>query len=85
MFVSVDNTVDLLCYLVLQLDLERREAEIRAKREEEERKRLEEALLARQEEERKRLAEEELARIKQVRHFNTAIQTTERLSWWHRE
>lgn len=39
---------------------------MRAKREEEERKRLEEALRARQEEERKRLEEEELARQKQV-------------------
>ncbi|KAM7400621.1 hypothetical protein PAMA_005017 [Pampus argenteus] len=48
-----------------KLDLERREAEMRAKREEEERKRLEEALRARQEEERKRLEEEELARLKQ--------------------
>ncbi|XP_019959307.2 GRB10-interacting GYF protein 2 isoform X2 [Paralichthys olivaceus] len=48
-----------------KLELERREAEMRAKREEEERKRLEEALRARQEEERKRLAEEELARQKQ--------------------
>ncbi|XP_070412201.1 GRB10-interacting GYF protein 2 isoform X6 [Nothobranchius furzeri] len=48
-----------------KLELERREAEIRAKREEEERKRLEEALRARQEEERKRLEEEELARQKQ--------------------
>lgn len=48
--------------------MERREAELRAKREEEEkeRKRLEEVLRARQEEERKRL-EEELARHKQVR------------------
>lgn len=46
--------------------MERREAEMRAKREEEERKRLEEALRARQEEERKRLEEEELARKKQV-------------------
>lgn len=40
---------------------------MRAKREEEERKRLEEALRARQEEEQKRLEEEELARQKQVR------------------
>ncbi|KAM8838182.1 GRB10-interacting GYF protein 2 isoform 1-T1 [Synchiropus picturatus] len=48
-----------------KLELERREAEMRAKREEEERKRLEEALRARQEEERKRLEEEELARKKQ--------------------
>ncbi|XP_054889183.1 GRB10-interacting GYF protein 2 isoform X2 [Poeciliopsis prolifica] len=48
-----------------KLDLERREAELRAKREEEERKRLEETLRARQEEERKRLEEEELARQKQ--------------------
>ncbi|KAM3604099.1 uncharacterized protein V6R79_006295 [Siganus canaliculatus] len=48
-----------------KLDLERREAEMRAKREEEERKRLEEALRARQEEERKRMEEEELARKKQ--------------------
>ncbi|XP_041697844.2 GRB10-interacting GYF protein 2 isoform X3 [Coregonus clupeaformis] len=52
-----------------QLELERREAELRAKREEEEeeeeeRKRLEEALRARQEEERKRV-EDELARHKQ--------------------
>uniref|UniRef100_A0AAQ5YKQ5 GYF domain-containing protein n=1 Tax=Amphiprion ocellaris TaxID=80972 RepID=A0AAQ5YKQ5_AMPOC len=51
-----------------KLELERREAEMRAKREEEERKRLEEALRARQEEERKRLEEEELARQKQRRH-----------------
>lgn len=43
---------------------------MRAKREEEERKRLEEALRARQEEERKRLEEEELARQKQVAHSN---------------
>ncbi|XP_062284647.1 GRB10-interacting GYF protein 2 [Scomber scombrus] len=48
-----------------KLELERREAEMRAKREEEERKRLEEVLRARQEEERKRLEEEELARQKQ--------------------
>lgn len=48
------------------MELERREAEMRAKREEEERKRLDEALRARQEEERKRLEEEELARQKQV-------------------
>uniref|UniRef100_UPI0037E94764 GRB10-interacting GYF protein 2 isoform X3 n=1 Tax=Semicossyphus pulcher TaxID=241346 RepID=UPI0037E94764 len=48
-----------------KLEMERREAEMRAKREEEERKRLEEALRARQEEERKRLEEEELARQKQ--------------------
>ncbi|XP_034090456.1 GRB10-interacting GYF protein 2 isoform X7 [Gymnodraco acuticeps] len=48
-----------------KLELERRDAEMRAKREEEERKRLEEALRARQEEERKCLAEEELARHKQ--------------------
>ncbi|XP_014876808.1 GRB10-interacting GYF protein 2 isoform X1 [Poecilia latipinna] len=48
-----------------KLELERREAELRAKREEEERKRLEEALRARQEEERKRLEEEELVRQKQ--------------------
>ncbi|XP_076601121.1 GRB10-interacting GYF protein 2 isoform X1 [Chaetodon auriga] len=48
-----------------KLELERREAELRAKREEEERKRLEEALRARQEEECKRLEEEELARQKQ--------------------
>ncbi|XP_028328195.1 LOW QUALITY PROTEIN: GRB10-interacting GYF protein 2 [Gouania willdenowi] len=48
-----------------KLELERHEAEIRAKREEEERKRLEEVLRARQEEERKRLEEEELARQKQ--------------------
>ncbi|KAK7945620.1 hypothetical protein WMY93_001348 [Mugilogobius chulae] len=50
---------------VAKLEMERREAELRAKREEEERKRLEEALRARQEEERKRLEEEELARKKQ--------------------
>lgn len=43
---------------------------MRAKREEEERKRLEEALRARQEEERKRLEEEELARQKQVEHLD---------------
>uniref|UniRef100_A0A671R607 PERQ amino acid-rich with GYF domain-containing protein 2 n=1 Tax=Sinocyclocheilus anshuiensis TaxID=1608454 RepID=A0A671R607_9TELE len=49
----------------LKLEMERREAELRAKREEEERKRLEEALRARQEEEQKRLEEEELARRKQ--------------------
>ncbi|KAK2900525.1 hypothetical protein Q8A67_008640 [Cirrhinus molitorella] len=49
----------------LKLEMEKREAELRAKREEEERKRLEEALRARQEEERKRLEEEELARRKQ--------------------
>ncbi|XP_068604992.1 GRB10-interacting GYF protein 2 [Brachionichthys hirsutus] len=48
-----------------KLELERREAEMRAKREEEERKLLEEALRARQEEERRRLKEEELARQKQ--------------------
>lgn len=54
-----------LC-LNMQMELERREVELRAKREEEERKRLEEALRARQEEERKRLEEEELARQKQV-------------------
>uniref|UniRef100_G3PJK6 GYF domain-containing protein n=1 Tax=Gasterosteus aculeatus aculeatus TaxID=481459 RepID=G3PJK6_GASAC len=48
-----------------KVELERRDAEMRAKREEEERKRLEEALRARQEEERKRLEEEELARQKQ--------------------
>ncbi|XP_029686962.1 GRB10-interacting GYF protein 2-like [Takifugu rubripes] len=48
-----------------KLELERREADMRAKREEEERKRLEEALRARQEEERKRLEEEEVARQKQ--------------------
>ncbi len=53
-------------FLIQQLELERREAEMRAKREEEERKRLEEALRARQEEECKRLEEEELARQKQV-------------------
>lgn len=53
-------------FLIQQLDMERREAEMRAKREEAERKRLEEALRARQEEERKRLEEEELARKKQV-------------------
>lgn len=40
---------------------------MRAKQEEEERKRLEEALRARQEEEQKRLEEEELARQKQAR------------------
>nr|XP_055059628.1 GRB10-interacting GYF protein 2 isoform X2 [Misgurnus anguillicaudatus] len=49
----------------MKLEIERREAELRAKREEEEKKRLEEALRARQEEERKRLEEEELARRKQ--------------------
>ncbi|XP_051989276.1 GRB10-interacting GYF protein 2 isoform X3 [Xyrauchen texanus] len=49
----------------LKLEMERREAELRAKREEEERKRLEEVLRARQEEEQKRLEEEELARRKQ--------------------
>uniref|UniRef100_A0A8P4JZ24 GYF domain-containing protein n=2 Tax=Dicentrarchus labrax TaxID=13489 RepID=A0A8P4JZ24_DICLA len=48
-----------------KLELERREAEMRAKREEVERERLEEALRARQEEERKRLEEEKLARQKQ--------------------
>lgn len=46
---------------------------MRAKREEEERKRLEEALRARQEEEQKRLEEEELARQKQVRDQTSAI------------
>lgn len=46
---------------------------MRAKREEEERKRLEEALRARQEEEQKRLEEEEVARQKQVRDQTTAI------------
>ncbi|XP_010865429.1 GRB10-interacting GYF protein 2 isoform X3 [Esox lucius] len=51
--------------LPVQLELERREAELRVKREEEERKRLEEALRARQAEEHKRLEEEELARHKQ--------------------
>lgn len=45
---------------------------MRAKREEEERKRLEEALRARQEEERKRLEEEELARQKQVECLNNS-------------
>ncbi|XP_056599263.1 GRB10-interacting GYF protein 2 isoform X4 [Triplophysa dalaica] len=49
----------------VKLEMERREAELRAKREEEERKRLEEARRARQDEERKRLDEEELARRKQ--------------------
>ncbi|XP_057189251.1 GRB10-interacting GYF protein 2 isoform X6 [Triplophysa rosa] len=49
----------------VKLEMERREAELRAKREEEERKRLEEARRARLEEERKRLDEEELARRKQ--------------------
>ncbi|XP_062336777.1 GRB10-interacting GYF protein 2 isoform X1 [Osmerus eperlanus] len=48
-----------------KLELERREAEIKVKREEEEKKRLEEVLRARQEEERKRLEGEELARHKQ--------------------
>ncbi|XP_072297604.1 GRB10-interacting GYF protein 2 isoform X1 [Eucyclogobius newberryi] len=48
-----------------KLEMERRDAELRAKRDEEERKRLEEALRARQEEERKRLEEEELTRQKQ--------------------
>lgn len=43
------------------------EIELRVKREEEERKRLEEVLRVQQEEERKRLEEEELARRKQVR------------------
>lgn len=46
---------------------------MRAKREEEERKRLEEALRARQEEEQKRLEEEELARQKKVRDQTTVI------------
>lgn len=55
------------------MELERREAELRAKREEEERKRLEEALRARQDEERKRLEEEELARQKQVAHLNKSV------------
>lgn len=45
--------------------------ELRVKREEEERKRLEEVLRAQQEEERKRLEEEELARRKQVRDMRT--------------
>ena len=49
-----------------QLELERREAEIKVKREEEEKKRLEEVLRARQEEERKRLEGEEMAQHKQV-------------------
>lgn len=53
------------------MELERRESDLRAKREEEERKRLEEALRARQEEERKRLEEEELARQKQVEQLNS--------------
>lgn len=57
-------------FFVWKLELERREAELRVKREEEERKRLEEALRARQEEERKRMEEEELARQKQVNYFN---------------
>lgn len=58
---------------VVQLEQERREAEMRAKREEEERKRQEELrrqqeeiLRRQQEEERKRREEEELARRKQV-------------------
>lgn len=50
-----------------------REVEMRAKREEEERKRLEEALRARQEEEHKRLEEEELARKKQVEQLNNIL------------
>lgn len=58
-------------FKTLQLEMERREAEMRAKREEEERKLLEEALRARQEEERKRLEEEELVRKKQVRCQST--------------
>lgn len=45
--------------------------ELRVKREEEERKRLEEVLRAQQEEERKRLEEEELAQRKQVRGDGT--------------
>uniref|UniRef100_A0A7N6FBI8 GYF domain-containing protein n=1 Tax=Anabas testudineus TaxID=64144 RepID=A0A7N6FBI8_ANATE len=57
-----------LTVIIQQMELERREAEMRAKREEEERKRLE-ALRARQEEERKRLEEEERARQIQVRHL----------------
>lgn len=58
---------------IIQLEQERREAEMRAKREEEERKRQEELrrqqeeiLRRQQEEERKRREEEELARRKQV-------------------
>lgn len=63
--------------------MERREAELRAKREEEERKRLEEALRARKEEERKRLEEEELARRKQVRRAENIldINAVFELSW----
>lgn len=45
--------------------------ELRVKREEGERKRLEEVLRAQQEEERKRLEEEELAQRKQVRKIRT--------------
>lgn len=45
--------------------------DLRVKREEEERKRLEEVLRAQQEEERKRLEEEELARRKQVGEMRT--------------
>lgn len=58
---------------------------MRAKREEDERKRLEEALRARQEEERKRLEEEELARQKQVEHLNPLNYRLTSLSyfiWW---
>ncbi|KAA0718650.1 GYF protein 2 PERQ amino acid-rich with [Triplophysa tibetana] len=49
----------------VKLEMERRDVELRAKREEEERKRLDEARRVREEEERKRLDEEELARRKQ--------------------
>uniref|UniRef100_A0AAQ6INZ0 GYF domain-containing protein n=1 Tax=Anabas testudineus TaxID=64144 RepID=A0AAQ6INZ0_ANATE len=62
-----------------KMELERREAEMRAKREEEERKRLE-ALRARQEEERKRLEEEERARQIQVRHLKHISHRRD----WHR-
>ncbi|XP_071218277.1 GRB10-interacting GYF protein 2-like isoform X7 [Salvelinus alpinus] len=61
------------------LEMERREAELRAKREEEEkeRKRLEEALRARQEAERKRL-EEELSRHKQEEELRQREQEAQR-------
>lgn len=66
-----------------KLEMERREAELRAKREEEERKHLEEALRARKEEEQKRLEEEELARRKQVRRAENIldINAVFELSW----
>lgn len=71
----------------IQLEQERREAEMRAKREEEERKRQEELrrqqeeiLRRQQEEERKRREEEELARRKQVCLWELCTQ--KRSFWW---